>query len=293
MPNTGALGSQDQRAYQTAQQAGPMTAAPQPGGISPVSNVTAGLLASPDWQSQISGYLAGQAGPGLAQSGLAATLGSAQLGMVGPQLGVSEAELGSNEGYTLANALLGYEGIGLQSQGLASQASTAAQQQGIEQAQYGIQQGQYPEEMQKAALANENAVKGMQDQGAIGGTLNTQGYKRAQATQGAEYGWQQADIFRSQQLAQLGQQAEQVGYGGQQEQFANQRQQLELAAQGQGLSAQQAQAQYGFGLQQLGVSASPEQYLSAIANAQGGEAQQLAAIGSQASLIGGLGPNFP
>jgi hypothetical protein len=40
------------------------------------------------------------------------------------------------------------------------------------------------------------------------------------------------------------------------------------------------------------VSAEPEQYLAAVANAQGSGAQQLAALGSQAGLIGGLGPNF-
>lgn len=278
MANTGALGSPDQRAYQNS--------------LSPVSSTTAGLLANPSWQSQISGYLSGQAAPSLAQGGLASALGSAQLGMVGPQLGVSQAELASNQGYSLANALLGYEGIGLQSQGLASQASTAAAQQGVEQAEYGVQSGQYPEQMQEAALANANAVKNMQDQGAIGGTLGTQGYARQQATQAAQYGWQQADIYRAQQLAALGQQSEQLGYQGQQNQFGNQQAQLALAAQGEGLSAQQAQTQFGFGLQQLGIQASPEQYLSAIANAQGGAAQSLAALGSQASLIGGLGPNF-
>lgn len=285
MPNTGALGSQDQRAYQTTQQS-------SAGTLSPFSGATAGLLTSPQWSSEAAGYLAGQAGPGIAQSALAESLGSAQLGMVGPQLGVSAAEMQYGTGMDLANALLGYQGIGLQQRGLGAQAQTAAQQQGLEQAQFGVQQGQYPEEQQKAALQNALAVAGMQDQGAISGTLGTQGYKRQQAAQGAEYGWQQADIFRAQQLSELGQQAEQVGYKGQQEQIANQMQQLGLAAKGQGLSAQQAIAQLGFGLQQLGVQANPEQYITAITNAQGQGAQNLAALGSQASLIGGLGPNF-
>ena len=197
-------------------------------------------------------------------------------------------------GYSLANALLGIEGTGLQSQGLAQQASTAAQQQGIEQAQYGVQSGQYPEQMQQAALANANAVIGEESSSAIGGTLNTTAHQRRQATQGAEYGWQQADIFRNQQLAQLGQQSEQAGFAGQESQIANQRQQLGLAAQGQGLSAQQAQDQLGFGLQQAGISATGDVlgYLGQAGAAQGGMAQTYAAGLSQAAMYGGLGPHF-
>lgn len=281
MANTGAAGSPDQKAAASSATA-----------LSPLSGATSNLLSSPNWQNQVSGYLAGQAAPAVAQQGLAGALGSAQLGMVGPQLGVSEGELGNAQSYDLANALLGYEGTGLQSQGLAQQASTAAAQQGTEEAEYGLQQGEFPEQSAEAALQNQNAVIGNRDSAAVGGTLNTQGYGRTQATQASEYGWQQADIFRNQQLSALGQQSEEQGYEGQESSIANQRQQLGLAAQGQGLSAQQATAQYGFGLQQLGINASPEQYLSTISNAQGGEAQQLAALGSQASLIGGLGPNF-
>ena len=281
MANTGALGSQSAQPAKTATSSA--------AALSPFSQTTANLLA----QGNISGDLAAQAGPTVAQGALSGALGSAQLGMVGPQLGVSEAELGNTQGYDLANALLGYEGTGLQSQGLAQQAGTAAQQQGVEEAEYGVSNTQYPEQQAEAALQNQNAVIGQRDSSAIGGTLNTTANKRAVATQASEYGWQQADIYRNQQLAQLGQQSEEQGYTGSQEQIANQRQQLELAAQGQGLSAQQAQSQYGFGLQQLGVAASPEQYLSSISNAEGNEAQTLAGVGSQAALIGGLGPHYP
>jgi hypothetical protein len=288
MANTGALGTQQQQPAQTTQQ-GSGAEAPA---LQPFSSAAAGLLGNSNWQNQVSGYLAGQSAPAIAQAGLSGALGGAQLGMVGPQLGVSQAELGNQQGYSLANALLGYEGTGLQSQGLAQQASTEAAQQGIEQAQYGVSQTQYPEQQQEAALQNQNAVTANRDAAAIGGVTNTTSAKRTASTQASEYGWQQADIFRNQQLAQLGQQSEEQGYAGQESGIANQRQQLALAAQGEGLSAQQAQAQYGFGLQQLGINASPEQYLSTVANAQGGEAQQLAALGSQAGLIGGLGPNF-
>lgn len=276
--NTGAVGTP---------QAGPAV-----GAASPTTAAASGLLSNPNWQSEIAGYLSGSYAPAEGQQGLTAALGGAQLGLVGPQLGVSSAELGNQAGYSLANSLLGYEGIGLQSQALASQAGTEAQQQGLEQAVYGVQQTQFPEEKAQADLANANAQRQISDSGAITGTTQTQGHGRAVATQQSQYGWNLADIYRNQQLAQLGQQSEQVGFGGQEEQIANARSQLGLAAQGQGLSAQQATNQLGFGLQQLGVSASPEQYLTGIANAQSGEAQQLSALGSQASLIGGLGPSF-
>ena len=265
------------------------TAAPA---ASPTTAAASGLLASPNWQNQIAGYLTGEYAPAIAQSGLGAALGSAQMGLTGPQLGVASAELENTTGYDLANALLGYEGTGLQSKALASQGATAAAQQGISTAEYGVSSTQFPEQEAQAKQAFETAQQGQQDQGAASGTLNTGGQRTAEENLRSNYGWQQADIYRQQQLAALGQQSSQVGFGGTEEQIANAQQQLKLAAQGQGLSAQQASDQLRFGLQSLGVSAEPEQYLSAIANAQGGGAQQLAALGTQASLIGGLGANF-
>jgi hypothetical protein len=289
MANTGALGSPDQRAAQTAPASGGTATA-----LSPYAGATAANIANPNWQNQIAGYLQGQAGQGIAGAGLQGALASQQLGMVGPQTQLSTAEAQNQGGYSLANALLGYQGTQLQSQGLAQQASTAAGQQGIEESQFGVQQTQYPEQLQQAALANANATRGITDQGAISGTLNTTGQARQQATQAASYGWQQADIFRNQQLSQLGQQSEQLGFAGQESGIANQQQQLALAAKGQGLSAQQAQDQLAFGLQQLGISAQGDVlgFMQQGAQAQGSEAQQYAAALSQAGMIGGLGPNF-
>jgi len=223
-----------------------------------------------------------------------ALMAEAGMGQTTAQLGVTDAQLQNQTGYSLANSLLGIEGTGLQSQGLAQQASTAATQQGLEEAQYGIQQGQFPEEAAKAALENQNAVIGARDAAAVGGTLNTTGYQRQQATQGAEYGWQQADIFRNQQLAQLSQQSQQAGYGGQQANIANQRQQLALAAQGQGLSAQQAEDQLSFGMQQAGISATGDiyGYANQAAQAEAGAAQTYAGGLAAAGMYGGLGPAF-
>lgn len=286
MANSGALGGPDAKPATTTQTPSSSAA------LSPFSGATSNLLASPNWQNTVAGYLSGQAAPTIAQQGLTGAVASGQLGMTAPQLGVSEAELGNTQGYSLANALLGEQGIGLQSQGLASQAKTAAQQQGTEEAQYGVSQTQYPEQQAEAALQNQNAVIANRDAAAIGGVTDTTATKRTAATQQSQYGWQQADIFRNQQLAKLQQQSEEQGYQGTEEQFANQRAQLGLSAQGEGLSAQQAQDQLKFGLQQLGVNAEPEQYLSSVANASSSEAQQLSAVLSQAGLIGGLGPNF-
>lgn len=279
MANTGGLGTPGA----TQQQAPPLN--------SMISSLV-GALGSGSAGTSVGAATAGAASSSYASYLLSGLLGEQGMAGAAAQAPVSAAELGAGTSYDLSNALLGYQGNQLQQQGLATQMGTAAQQQGIEQAEYGVQQGQYPEQMQQAALQNALAVAGMQDQGAIGGTLNTQGYKRQQAAQGAEYGWQQADIFRNQQLAQLGQQSEQVGFGGQQAGYANQMQQLGLAAKSQGLNAQQAYEQLGFGLNQLGISSSPEQYLSAIQQAQGGAAQTMQAALSQAALYGGLPAGF-
>jgi hypothetical protein len=281
MANTGALGTP-----------GATQSVAPPAAASPFSKATSNLLASPSWTDQVSGYLAGQAAPAAAQGALGSALGSASLGMVGPQEGVASSELEANSGYDLANALLGEQGIGLQEQGLGAQTATQAKQQGLEEAQYGVSATQYPEQQAEAALANKNAVIANRDSAAIGGVADTTSTARTASTQAQEYGWQQADIYRAQQLAALGQQSEEVGYQGQQATDANQMQQLELAAKGAGLSGEQAMSQLGFGLNALGYGASPEQYLSTTAQAQGAGASALAGLGSQAALIGGLGPNF-
>jgi hypothetical protein len=276
MANVGAAGSPDQQALQS----GPAA-------------IASGLVSGNNSTALAAAALAQQL-PTIGQYGFAGAVAGQELGLVGPQLAVTGAEAQNQTGYDLANALLGYEGIGLQSQGLAQQASTAAAQQGLEQAQFGVSQTQYPEQQAEAALQNQNAVINQRDSAAISGTINTQGSKRDVATQAQEYAWQQADIFRNQQLAQLGQQSEQVGYQGQQSQFANQQQQLALAAQGEGLTAQQAQAQLGFGLQQAGISAKGDalSYLQQMAADQGQQAGAFGAGLSAASLYGGLGPNF-
>ena len=295
MANTGALGGADQRAAARSASVNPTVGTgpgqANPSGYGSIADVANNALASGNWGTSAVGSLLGQAAPQLAQYGTQGALASYQMGQVVPETGLQSQEMQSQGQYSAANALLNYQGLGLQSQALGSSAETAAAQQGIEQSQYGIQQGQYPEQLQQAALQNANAQRGLTDQGAISGTLNTTGQKRAQETQAAQYNWQQADIYRQQQLSQLAQQSQQVGYGGQQEQIANQMQQLGIAGQQQGLSAQQAQNQMNFGLQQLGYQGQDAvmQYAAQVAAAQAGEAQTLAGVGSAAGMISGLG----
>ncbi len=285
MANTGALGTPGA----TQSTPGPTSAPPN---LNSMISSLVGAIGSGNAGTSVGGATAGAASSSYAGYLLSGLLGEQGMAGGAAQAGVSAAELGAGTSYDLSNALLNYQGLGLQEQGLATQMGTSAKQQGIEEAGYGVQQGQYPEQMQQAALQNALAVSGLQRQGAISGTTLTTGHKEQQAAQGAEYGWQQADIFRNQQLAQLAQQSEEAGYGGQQAGFANQRQQLELAAKSQGLNAQQAYSQLGFGLNQLGISSSPEQYLSSIQQAEGGAAQTMQAALSQAALYGGLPAGF-
>ena len=282
MANTGAgLGTNPATAAQKA----------APGGL---PGIASSALASSNPQYETYGALLSQALPQISAYQTQAAGAELQGAVAGQLTGVQEQEAQSQGTYSAANALLSQQGLGLQGQALGSQAQTAAAQQGIEQSQYGINQTQYPEQLQEAALQNANAVRGAQDAAAVGGTLNTTGYQRQQGTQAAQYAWQQADIYRQQQLSQLAQQGQQVGYGGQQEQIANQMQQLAIQGKQQGLTAQQAQDQMNFGLQQLGYQGQDAalQYAQQVATAQGGAAATVAGVGAQAGLIGGMGPGM-
>jgi hypothetical protein len=251
-----------------------------------------GLATSGTWQKQVSGYLYGASAGQLAGYGLQGAVADQQLALSPYTLAVQEQNLTSSTGYDFANDLLGYQGLGLQSQGLAAQAGAQGQQQGLEQAGFAVTQQKYGQEQQQAALEEQQRQLGLQSQAAGAGTLGTKGSKTAQTTAGQEYAWQSATIYRQQQLAQLGQQSEQIGYQTKAEQLALGQQQLSLTAQKQGLGVQQAQSQLGFGLQQLGIKSTPASYLSQIAQAEEGGATTARGVLSTAALIGGLGPSF-
>ena len=130
----------------------------------------------------------------------------ASLGMVPSQLGVGVAEAGANSGFDLAQALFSAnKWIGLQEQGPRRPAKDRRAATGHRAVRgYGVQATQYPEQQAEAALANQNAVIANRDSAAIGGVTDTTSTKRTASTQAQQYGWQQADIYRAQQLAALG-----------------------------------------------------------------------------------------
>ena len=230
--------------------------------------------------------LAGQQ-QAIAGSGLTMQQLLGEIGMVAPnanetaqynaqQLALSEAGLGLQAG---SNAIQG--------QGLAAQLGLTQQQQGIEQQQYALSQQQYPEQQAEAALANQNAVQQLSSQGAIGGTLNTQGHKQAVSTQAQQYGYQQQDISRAQQNAALGQQSEQAGYQYSVGDIARSQQNLQLAAAQNGLSYQQLISQFGQGQSQLGQGGGLEQLYTQYLAQQG---NQLGSLGTAEGEAGVLVP---
>lgn len=258
----------------------------------PQTSQIAQLLGSGTPRSELAGYLWGGTAPQLGAYGLQGALGNYALGISPYALGLTGAELQTSAGFTFARAMLGYQGLGLESQTLAREAGTAAAQQGVEQAQYALTSTRYPQEQQEAALAYRTRQLGLQSGAAGAGTLNTEGAKNAQTTAAQQYAWQQATIYRAQQLAALGQQSEQLGYATKAGGLANAQQQLALAAQGQGVDVQQSMSQLGWGLSQLGIKSTPLQLLQTITSAQGGAATVLKGALSAGSLIGGLGPTF-
>lgn len=259
------------------------TNAPEQGG-----NFTTGLqglLGSQNPSTSAIGQIAAGQAPGIAQSGLTMAQLLAEIGMVGPtaqetsqyntqQLGLGEAGLG----ITAAQQAV-------QGQGLAAQLGLGQQQQGIEEAQYGLSAQQYPEQQAEAALANQNAVQGLSSQGAISGTLNTQGHKQAVSTQAQQYGWQQADISRAQQNAALGQKSEEAGYQYSVGDIARSQQNLQLAAQANGLSYEQMLSQFNQGESQLGQQGGLEQLYTQYLGQQGSQLSGLGTAEGQAGLL--------
>lgn len=231
------------------------------------------------------GLIAAGSAPGVAQSGLTMAQLLQQIGMTAPsaqetaqynaqQLALSETGLGLQQGQNT-----------IQQQGLAAQLGLTQAQQGVEQQQYALNQTQYPEQAQEAAVANQNAVQQLASQGAIGGTLNTQGHKQAAATQAYNYGTQQQDINRAAQNAALGQVSEQQGYQYSLGDIARSQQNLQLAAAQNGLSYQQLISQFGQGVSGLGQNAGLEQAYTQYLNQQGSQLGALGTAEGQAGLL--------
>jgi hypothetical protein len=259
--------------------------------LNPAAGYGVANISSPTYEKEIAGYLYGGYAGTIAKSQLGTALGSEALGLSPYGMALTAQGLQAGAGFTFAGAMLGYRGLGLESQTLARQASTAAGQQGLEQAMYGITASRYPQEAAQASQKYLMTQLGLQGQGAGTGTLNTAGSYNAQRTAAQQYSWQLATIYRSQQLASLGQQSEQLGYATKAGGFGNAQQQLALSAQQQGLSVQEMEERLQFGLSQLGIKATPASLLQSLATAQGAEATTLKAYLSQAGLLGGVSAN--
>jgi hypothetical protein len=247
-------------------------------------------MGAASYYTQLGGALLGGIGPPLNAQQLAQGQALHTAGLAYGELGTGIANQEATSGFTIAQAILGEEGYGLKGQTLAAQIAAGGQQQGIEQEQYGITAQKYPQEQAEAALTYKNKQLGLQRGAAGSGTLNTQGSKEAQTTAKQQYAWQSATIFRQQQLAQLGQQSEQIGYGLSGEQLANAQRELALTSQRQGLGLQQSMQQLTYGLSQLGIQATPTKFYAAAQNATGAEATLYRGALGQASLLGGLSP---
>lgn len=244
-----------------------------------------GLLGSQNPTTSAIGQIAAGQAPGIAQSGLTMAQLLSEIGMVGPQAQETAQ-------YNAQQLGLGEAGLGItaeqnqiQQQGLAAQLGLSGAQQGIEEQQFGLSMQQYPEQQAQAALANKNAVQALSSQGAISGTLGTEGHKQAVSTQTQQYGWQQADISRAQQNAQLGQKSEEAGYKYSVGDIARSQQNLQLAAAANGLSYEQMVSQFGQAQSQLGQGGGLEQLYTQYLAQQGSQLQGLGTAEGQAGLL--------
>lgn len=229
--------------------------------------------------------LTGTVAPQLAQGQVQANATQDQINLVGPELQDQTAYNNAMAGYNQAGLENQAQGIGISSLGLQQQGAQNAAQQGFEEQGYGLQQGQFPEQSAEAALAYQNTLQQTQGSQAISGTQNTVGGKQQVATNAANYGFQQEDINRAQQLSQLGQQSEESGYGYSQQQLQNAKSQLGLSASANGLSEDQLMTMLNYGNTQAGVGAQQD-IISLLAQQGGNELSNVGTAGSALSSIG-------
>jgi hypothetical protein len=264
--------------------AAPSTATPSPSGSIGAINTD---LASSNPTTQAYGVIAAGQAQGIAGSGLSMAQLMGEAGLVG----VSNAQETQYNTESLENSLSGASldqaGNAIQQVGAAAQGAQTAAQQGFTTGEYDVSKGQYPEQLQEAALQNQNAQKTLADQGAISGTLNTQGQKAAETTQQAQYGWQQEDIGRSAQLAALGQQSGLSATAYSEGDIARTEQNLQLAAAANGLSVEQMKDQFvqGQNQQNTGSSATLDQLYTQYLGQQSSAVSDVAQTGATAGLL--------
>lgn len=243
-----------------------------------------GAAGSTDQQALL-GQLTGAVAPQTAETGLQNTLTQDQINLVGPELQDTTAYSNAMAGYNQAGLQNQAQGIGISQLGLQQQGAQNQAQQGYEQQGYNIQQGQYPEQSAEAALAYQNTLQQTQGGQAISGTQNTVGGRQQVATNAANYGYQQEDINRAQQLSQLGQQSEESGYGYSQQQLQNAQSQLGLSASANGLSQDQLMTMLNYGNTQAGVGA--QQDVISLLSQQG--ENSLSGLGTSGAALSSIG----
>lgn len=208
----------------------------------------------------VTGAIAAQNAPALAQQGLQYAGIEQQLGDLGPSLQLQGDYATQMAGYQLG-------GLGINTQ------QTALQQQGAEQ-RYGLQQQGFAQQQAQQALQFQNQMQGIVGGEAASGALNTEGSKQQQSTA------QQENVFAGQSLGRQ----EQLSAGD----YARAQQNYGLIGQANGLGQQEVYTRLQSGLQQLGESADPTSLVAQAGGLLSGESTGVGGTLSQAGLLGGL-----
>jgi hypothetical protein len=229
-------------------------------------------------QNPLISALIGQEAPAIAQYGQQYAAAEGQLGALPAGQAVQNALLqGSTnlQGAQLQNQAAGNV---LQQQNVAQQLGIAGGQNQLAQQLAGIQQGQLNYNL-PIAQAQARA------QGAISGTLGTQGYQQKYGQIGEQYQVSSAELAN--QLA-----GQNLSYQGQQLSSANQIAQLQNTAKSLGISEQQLQNQLSAGTFQIAQQTGQQQdtLMQQATQALAGQAQGQGALLSNIGAITGLGP---
>ncbi len=244
---------------------------------------------SPNTLQNILGQLESATAPQQALSELQTALAGNQYNLAGAQYGLTTTNLEQQAANQEAQLGISGEQLGIQGQGLQAQAGLLGTTTGIEQQEYGLQQQQYPEQLAEAALnygANQQALTGNL---AASGATNTVGAKTQQNLLSQNYGYQQADINRAQQEAQLQQQSTTAQQQYSAGDIARQQQNLALVAESNGLNQQEVAQQLGYGLSQAGLDyqqALP-QLLNSLSSIYEGQLGTAEGAAGELGLLGG------
>lgn len=267
----------------------PAYGAGQPNPVQQYQQDIQNFSGSPNTLQNILGQLGSATAPQQSISELQTALAGNQFNLNTQQYQLSNTNLEQQAANQLAQLGISQQQLGLQGQGLQAQAGLLGTTTGLEQQEYGLQQQQYPEQLAEAALNyNQNQLSLTGNEAAAGAT-NTVGARNAQNILGQEYGYQQADIGRAQQLSGLQQQgtAAQQSYSA--ADLARQQQNLALVAQANGLSQQEVSQQLGYGLAQSGLDFQQNlpQLLNSLTGIYEGDLQTAEGGVAAAGLLGG------